>query len=114
MSQAQSIKSRVVSKVFIRLAIKSIMYSEIIGTGLFIAGIFLWKKYKEPEFFWSLFPIGGSLLLSVLQYLSETFLQLSNEQRATESFIFLVLGIILFVAFILITLKGLSKSVFKK
>lgn len=84
--------------------------SEVVSVGLFVVGVYLWKKYSKPDFFWSLFPIGGSLIISVLQYLSETFLHLSDETRITESLVFLVLRAIAFLAFGAIVLKGMSKE----
>jgi len=84
--------------------------SEIIFIGLFLVGVYWWKKYNNPEFFWALFPLGGSLILLVLQYLSENFLHLSQELRDAEAFIFLVLRGIAFIAFVLIFLRGILKK----
>lgn len=87
------------------------MYTSlIIYIGLFLAGYVIWKKYNDQEFYWSLYPVGGLLILSILDHLSNAYLQLSEGQRVIEYFAFTFLRIIAAIIIIFIILKMSFKN----
>jgi DMSO reductase anchor subunit len=83
--------------------------SGIIFIALIVADIITWKKYNDRRYFWYLFPMSGLLIITVLKHLSETYLQLSGDQRAIEFFIFAGLSAVAVVALLVITLKRFDK-----
>jgi hypothetical protein len=76
---------------------------------LFVAGIVIWKKNNDKRYFWYLFPVGGLIILSVLQYLLDTYLQFSESQGVIEFFIFTALRVVAFIVLLLITLRKTFK-----
>lgn len=79
--------------------------SLIVYIVLFLAGVVIWKKNNDKRYFWYLFPISGLLIISVLKYLLDKYLQLTPNQHAVEFFIFTALNVFGIAALLLITLK---------
>jgi pilus assembly protein TadC len=82
----------------------------MIGIVIFLFGIFLWKKSNHPEFFWSLFPVGGVIMISILEHLSEAFSWLNDDQKVAEYYVSFTLRVIAFIAFFAITIRYLKKQ----
>jgi len=81
------------------------MYLIIIFLCLIVVDFITWKKYNDRRYFLYLFPMVGLLILTILKTLSESYLQLSGDQRAIEFFVFAGLSAVAVVALLVITLK---------
>ena len=84
--------------------------SIIIYILLALAGLFLWKKNNNPQYLWSLLPIGILILLSIYQLLSEKYFTLRSSDRVTEDWILLILRSIALISFLYIGIKKWKKS----
>jgi hypothetical protein len=76
---------------------------------LFLIIFFLWKKYKHPQFFWQLFPVGVFILLWIYQWLSGQYFDLNSAQRSIEELILLGSRIAIFIAFLYIGYLGVKR-----
>jgi hypothetical protein len=62
--------------------------SLLVGIGLLVVAIILWKKYDDSNYFWISLIMGGGVLIGVVEHLSESFLQLSGAQRIIEFYVY--------------------------
>lgn len=77
---------------------------------LALVGLFLWKKNNNPQYLWSLLPVGILILLSIYQLLSEKYLILGSSARVMEDWILIVLRSVALISFIYIGIKRWKKS----
>jgi hypothetical protein len=84
--------------------------SLIFGLVAFSFGLYFWKKYRQREYLFSLFPIGLIILLTVFRTFSEAHLNLSADIRKLESHMLLILHIIAFLSFFVIIFMRKDKK----
>lgn len=75
---------------------------------LLIAGLILWKKTSDSEYFWLQIPVGGALMVSVAQYFNEKYLLYGNQD--TLDYPLLITKTALWLVFILIVVLHIFRS----
>lgn len=82
------------------MSISFIMYP----IGLLI-GYFLWKKSGEKNYYWSLYPVAILFFVSILQFVSETQLGLTQSARELEFYIYTFIRVVTVIVFLIILFR---------
>jgi hypothetical protein len=77
---------------------------------LALVGLFLWKKNNNPQYLWSLLPVGILILLSIYQLFSEKYLTLGSSARMTEDWALIVLRSLALISFLYIGIKKWKRN----
>lgn len=73
---------------------------------LIVVGLYWWKKYNDRTFYWASFVWVALIALSLFEWWSNSYLDLSSDGRAVQFFIGTGIRITAMVAVIAIFLKG--------
>ena len=71
----------------------------LISIVLIGVGVYFWKTYSHPRYFWALFPLGLFVLIELYESISNTYLYLSDDGRAIEFFVTTGLRVVIVVIF---------------
>jgi hypothetical protein len=81
------------------------MIQIVLLTLAMLYGYYLWKKYDSLNAKWSLYPVAALLLLSLIQSVSESQLELSQVARELEFYIFTIIRLVVIGIFFIILFR---------